>query len=356
MHTIFLADVGDGLCCALEDEFYEGIQVDWGSQQPVRRTISAWDRLDKVHVAADSFPVAFVLSHYHADHYNGLVSASLDPRYAGAWRSLTSAYGPGLPDIPHRNEFYFALFAVNRYTLGSGTEHMEFDFLRALGRLRGSDRFGYRRLYQGDNFYLGRSKIQCVWPPRHLGDARFRRKVEDALTSFGHALEVDQTLRRIHDEIREHPLPTALLGDGDLERPPSFYEGPRDPREIRSALYSRIDVTREAKDANHRLRDVANDLCLAFVYRDKLLFLGDVAAGRLSRVVDHLEARGSVDFEVMVAAHHGTSWSNALKRLRSGNTLVSSGPKLSPKYKPGYALISDRVLSTGLNGDVRVNF
>jgi len=73
MRHIYVADVNDGFCAAIHTIFGDVIQIDCGGQKyeaafnGLKRILNHFSGLD-----------IFILSHFHIDHYNGLLYASTD--------------------------------------------------------------------------------------------------------------------------------------------------------------------------------------------------------------------------------------------------------------------------------------
>jgi hypothetical protein len=227
-HRMIMLSVGDGLCCGLEEVHGYSSQLDWGRSGSPEAAVNAYKRfiynygisypwVDPIsNYLASGFPNAFVLSHYHADHYNGLMNASQAKIFQRSWRGLSCVLLPGIPEIPDLSEdeklsFYLALFALNALKIGSETGHMDYDFLRALGRLSHRRNFAYRRLFQDDQFNLGRLRYECLWPPRTITDTNFGVRVRRAVDLFQQALEEHPELRYIHDRIGRESTFKALM-------------------------------------------------------------------------------------------------------------------------------------------------
>src|SRR5688500_14870502 len=123
MRELHMADVGDGLCMRIKaDEAVDGgrghvMLVDWGgSSGPLAR--EAFDRA--------WLPDVFVLSHFHRDHYNGLLHAAYPPRGAGGTAApslrhtlaINRVYYPGLPRFTNNAEFLKAFHAISLRVIG----------------------------------------------------------------------------------------------------------------------------------------------------------------------------------------------------------------------------------------------
>jgi hypothetical protein len=207
------------------------------------------------------FPNSFILSHLHADHYNGLMAASLERRYEGAWMGLKRVFLPGLPDLPGglKKQFFLALFTLNAVTAGVQTGHPDYDFLGAVGKLSHTGSFRHRQLFRGDTFVLGGFRHDCLWPPRTVEDEALGGDVRKALHGFYQKLEAHPILRNLHGRISEHQTFAALAEEPE-EGDPVHLEPPLEPPpggEHDTDVFA--DLAREMEPTNKQLRRVAND-------------------------------------------------------------------------------------------------
>lgn len=346
---ILLADVSDGLCSAIYWWPHAGIQVDCGSQEGGTVAAEAWARLLHPKRGAPwGWPAAFILTHLHTDHYNGVLHASASATFPSL-HSLREVFSAGMPRVPERTQFLRALFAIAFRTLGSDTGHMEYDFLRAVVRLNGGRKVSYRRLFQGDQFAIGGAQFECIWPPREVADRPFEARVKKALDSFREACEVDPVLRQIEERIDRDRFYTNLLAENADTI--TFDESEFDPKHAQSIEFPR-EIPPATKKANKSLTEIANHLSLAFRAGSWLVMWGDVSQSRLPSAVEFLRSSRAHNFDCMVAPHHGTYWHDCLLQLRSENTLISHGPKLISKFRPEWKCISGSVDSTYVGGDL----
>lgn len=373
MHRLFIASVGDGLCGGFSSHIRgsEGgyTQFDWGGAtvsdahrgySALRARLGCRNDGWSYRTTCDG-PDEFLLSHYHADHYRGLVAAARDKEKQKFSWAPDLVFAPGLPKFKSNREVYCALFTMSAMVLGSESGSMDFDFLGAVHRLRNSvsgngkkSNFKYRQLFQGDEFSLGKQSCTALWPPRYVDDKVFSSTVEKALLKFEEAQNADDVLREIHNRITESEFVDRLLSQerSDVAFPQDRYYADLEERWVQRKGQPLLPVVEEA---NRALRAVANHLSLGFFTEGGLLFLGDISEKALPAVVDKLVSLGEVDFMYLIAPHHGTFWDKSLLSLRANTVIVSTGKRLAAKYNPHWGLVGKTVLSSYLNRDIQVD-
>jgi len=128
MRNIFVADVGDGICISIDTVPGKTLQIDWGSHQGGEIAFKKGNYID---------PEIFILSHFHVDHYNGLIYAS---NSAKKW-NIEQVYYPKLPQFDEKELFIEYLFTMNLIILGNDSGIMEYDLLKAISRINRPDFF-----------------------------------------------------------------------------------------------------------------------------------------------------------------------------------------------------------------------
>ena len=367
MNDIFMASVGDGLCLGVRSclrDFRGYAQLDWGGETQkmsldgylrMRAEIgTAYDWRSRYFVG----PREFVLSHYHLDHYAGLVAAANSPNPENYTWAPQYVYFPGIPQFESAPEFYLALFAFNAYMLGDSSGSMDYDLLRAVQTLCGAANpgsgqplFQFKALFEGDVFWLGGQLCTAVWPPRKVVGAEFSTAVANALEKFDVACNVDKELREVHERIQKRNLVGRFLeGHEDLVQHLTLDEI---RRETRQSLVQRNgqSIPKEVEEANVALRKAANYLSLGFYSSNELLFLGDVAPKVTPQIVDKLLSAQAINYRYLIAPHHGTYWEKSMASLRANNVLISNGRRLVSKYKTEWATVGSTVYSSFINGD-----
>jgi ribonuclease BN (tRNA processing enzyme) len=337
MSGIYVADVGDGLCLGIATVWGRIVHTDCGSQDGA---VAAFEGLNRMYggLARGLGPDAFVLSHFHVDHYNGLLYASAHRRIDSRIREV---YYPRLPEFKRKEDFLCALFAINYRVFGDETGLMEYDFLRAIARMNQVP-FVHTPVSRGTVVHLRGSRYEVLWPPEVLEEGRTLSTIEKALDAFDQALEEDQNTRRLYDLVREEGTFWAYLGEGTWEREP---ERTRTDQESRGRARGALPFV--VKRANESLRRAANHLSLAFFENSALLFLGDTESSEIRQIVRDLRTKHRTDFLTLIPAHHGTHWHKALRQVRCVHLVSSVGRRLCSRCDPNSGRLQTTLLPHG---------
>jgi len=348
MVTVYVPDIGDGLAAGIKTLTGCNIQIDCGSQQrPERAFRQGLCLID---------PDVFILSHFHADHYNGLFESNhlrQDRSSTSSWfiTSIKEVYFPRLPQFSQRDSFLQCMLAMNRRVLGDTTGSMEADFLHIISQVN-NQTFNYSSLSAGDTIQVEGSEIEVLWPPRTLDDENVLKVIRKAVSDFESAKVEDETLRRIYEELGESGAIRQYTDDNNQHR-----ELPGKANEPREAIHVPIEkreLPEVVKRANGSLRSAANHLSLAFHEDNKFLFMGDLESSEIKQVVDRLLKKKREHFLVFITPHHGTHWHQALGNLRADSAISSVGNRLFKHLSPEFKSMASQCLYTHLSGDIEV--
>ena len=346
MKGIFVADVGDGLCMAINTISGEIIQIDWGSQEGGR---TAFTGFKKIHYYLRS-PDVFILSHFHVDHYNGLLYASINLHEYSSFR-IREVYYPRVPEFKERKKFIDALCTMNLRVFGSETGVMEYDFLKAISRVNRIS-FKYKPLTKGDIININGSVFEVLWPPAVIDDEGDDEGtltvIRQALKDFEKVLKEDETTRQLYNRVKEEGVFESYLEEG--EKTPELEE--------LNDRYTDVNEKRRlpeiVKKANESLRKAANHLSLALFEDNRFLFLGDAENFEIRQIVNDLKSKGRKNFYVFITPHHGTHWDNSLREIECIYSITSNGNKLYSRMKTHFKEIAKRSLATYVNGDIMI--
>lgn len=344
MIRVYVPYVGDGLAAGICTINGTRIQIDCGSMQNAE--LAFYGGLVRI------YPEVFFLSHFHADHYNGLLYA-INSKQHYRFR-IRQVFFPRIPQFRDRRKFVLYMLAMNHYILGDTTGSMAADFLRVLSRINRNS-FKYKALSAGELVTVGGAQYEVLWPPAEIDGDSTRKVISRAIDDFENALEEDEGLRRIVGVVEEGKeigqytsteLESGVI-PGDMDK--------YDRLDNMPPLRERRNIPESVREANRSLRKAANHLSLAFHEDNKLLFLGDLESYDIRRVVELLGSKGRNRFFVTITAHHGTHRDKSLHRIRTCYAVSSVGRRLFQHLSPDYGRISNIHLNTYLNGDIKVH-
>ena len=345
MISVYVPDVGDGLALGLWTIGHEKIQIDCGSQQNPDAALMKGLR----HI----YPDVFVLSHFHSDHYNGLLQ--WDPRHHDFNPLIETVYFPRVPVFPERmelrREFVMCMLAMQHWVMGDTTGNMEADFLGVVSRIN-SRPFIYHALSMGDTMRIGSSRFEVLWPPRIVEDKGTLSVVRTAVSDFEKAAEENESLRRLREQIGERGEIQPYLGTENEEGMLPGRGEEDHERDILPSSDGRGQIPESVRHANDSLRRAANHLSISFHQDNRFLFMGDLESHEIAKVVQNLLKEDRKHFVIMIAPHHGTHWHKDLGRLRSWWVMSSAGGKLFRHVSPNFKSMCRCHLVTYLNGDI----
>ena len=341
MITVYVPDVGDGLAAGIRTLDGTRIEVDCGSQYHAE--VAFQKGLYRIE------PEAFFLSHFHTDHYNGLLHIP----YPWPWPAIRQAFYPRIPVFKNRETFLRCMLAMDHWLMGDTTGSMAADFLSVLSSINRNS-FTYRSLCKGDTVSIGGSQYDVLWPPAMVDDDATLKVIATAITDFNAAAQEDGSLRRILETIGEHgEMRPYMAEEGETGELPGRDDNAERSDDIPHAI-PRVDLPKSIRKANASLRTAANHLSLAFHEDNKFLFMGDLEKHEIRQVVRILEDKERNQFFATITPHHGTHWHKDLRHIHTCCAISSVGGRLFRHLSPQYKSISDICLITHLNGDVEV--
>lgn len=346
MFALFLADVNDGLCMAIETANFKTVLIDCGSMKGGK---IAFLGLNKI---LNNFysPHAFILSHFHIDHYNGILYASLNPGDLPYPLQINEVYYPRIPEFKEKEKFLCYLMAINLRVFGSETGVMEYDLLRALSRINIRS-FKYKSVSKGDVLNIGGSRFEVLWPPRRIDSDGVISPIRRAITDFEKALEEDEETRMIYERVKDEGIFKVYFEpSGTITRKEYIEYEINENRLFQN--YRKRKLPSVVINVNRSLREAANHLSLALFEDNRLLFFGDTEKFEIKRIIDCLKSNNRMFFYILITPHHGTHWENSMLNIKSIYSIISGSRRLSCRHLSLFNKISKIILATCINGDI----
>jgi hypothetical protein len=95
MRKLLLRNVGDGLNLIINNRNHHDLTIDFGGDENIN--------------CYCFFHASFLLSHFHADHYNGILNGHHNHCH---W-DLENFYHPAMPAFTEARQFFMSLLTMN---------------------------------------------------------------------------------------------------------------------------------------------------------------------------------------------------------------------------------------------------
>ncbi len=340
MLYIIMHDVGDGNHIDFTSTGLHSIlKIDFGTNSKKDLLFKDFPPLSpfRRHAISNSF----LLSHFHADHYNGLIQVLHRREFADIRFGFQNVYYPRFPKFPNSSILEKQMLFFNRLLLGDYSGSQQYDLIRIISKQNGRA-FKYYPLSQGNRVQGGDMEAEILWPPRLITDNEFIKTVRDLIAKIEEVLSRHPRYDELYRKMNETPKEASEAGvnTDDLE-------------EIE---LSEAEIPEEIANLGKDLRGIANRLSISFLTDKALLFLGDLECKEIATVIKYLKRSKFNHSEYMIAAHHGSHWHDSLLDIFANEILVSNGRRMVVKFKEGYKGITNRLRFTYLEGSIIVRW
>lgn len=322
MRKLLLRNVGDGLNLIINNQSHHDLTVDFGGDENIHCYCYFHD--------------SFLLSHFHADHYNGILNCY--HHHPCHW-NLENFYHPAMPTFAEAKQFFMRLLAINiRVSNNHPLQNTILDYVRRLNRKP----LKFKAVSKGDIVVCGKRKYEILWPPKELTEEEALTDIRNAIRDFDEAKESDEQLREIY--LRVNSRYAEIEDINQIET--------KSINDINGLTEFSGELSEVVQKANKSLRKAANRLSVAFRQDDNILFLGDLESNEINFVVADLVSNNNVVYDILIAAHHGTNWHRSLEGINVDICLISIGQTLKSKIKYEYKSISNKLVRTDEWGDI----
>lgn len=343
MQHLIIANIGDGLCGAAGCG-QDWLHIDCGDgkdgTKSGQRLLHMWN--------TQLGGSAIAISHFHADHVNGLFNLWLRKQNGESIIfDYQDVYYPQVPSTPTTLDLHdkvlnavisvsmldLLLMSLGWFPAGSRRHHSRIIIKDALGVLSDLCRQPpalHALCRDRRTFTVGDTDFDILWPPCSA-DADLTKRMQKLADAFDQAKKASPTIQAVAEENAARLASDYPNVEGINVQP------------LLDGLVSELANVSEIVKA---LRPLHNALSLAFRAEDEFIFFGDVTKSGVKEIVSRLQspiyvlAGGGpitcgvkkVAFKVMVSPHHGTKahWADALTNLDISQQIVHSiGPGLT---------------------------
>lgn len=368
MNKLILGSVGDGMFLGLlnySNARCNYLQIDCASKEEayVARSYSILKR-----VSIDPFP--FLLSHFHYDHYSGLIKAykKHDKFNIGTFYfpKIPKIVGVDTGELLRLNLFFESVYAFTETGL------LIIDLIQLVKDVSFNSGISIHPLSSGDVFSVGGLNFKVIWPPKTIikSESNIQKRVIVFIEEFRKFLESNPEIKDIYDELTENINTKEYLEEHSDDRftdgksnkgsnIPDCWETKSEERcrkemEIKARIEKLIKnldegTKKSLKSFAERFRKITNSLSLVFFSEDNfILFLGDLENKDIGMVGKELLQSRKTKFDILITPHHGTHWNDVLFNFRFTFALSSNGSKLYKKFRREFCEISKCSISTHL--------
>ena len=335
-----LNQIGDGLFMELAED--DNLLItDFGSQQGISNALFEYFyNLEKSFTKID-----FALSHFHQDHYSGLL-ALLNLSW---YTNFDTLYIPRLPKEDIAIKLYFAIQSMLSFKMGEYSGSMEYDFISLIRQLNRSP-FILKPLSKGDSFSINGKDFTVSWPTRNLSI--------DTLTHIARAVHEFENQIAVIPRLKE--LYTKIQGSDRIwiHASQSQKVGVKQNKESFKIQTTIQPLTKKQRAVFNKLNSIlkkgANSLSLCY-YNEGYHFMGDLESREIDQCIAGIKVnKPDLTWPVIVLPHHGTHWHHCMRSMKGFYGLSSNGPKMYRHWKKKNNKICFVNLMTHKNGTILI--
>jgi hypothetical protein len=329
MRKLLLRNVGDGQNLIINNKRQHDLTVDFGGDKNIHRYCYFHD--------------SFLLSHFHADHYNGILNCAHHHHHRH-W-NLENFYHPAMPTFAEAKLFFMSILTMNiRVSKNHPLQNTIFDYVKRLNSMP----LNFIAISKGDIVVCGKRKYEILWPPKELTEKEALTDIRKAIKDFEEARKSDEQLNEIYQRVNHRYAEIEDINQIETKNT----NDTNDTNDIKVLTEFGGELSDVVQKANKSLRKAANRLSVAFRQDDNILFLGDLESREINSVVTELVNNKNIVYDILIAAHHGTHWHRSLEDINVEICLASIGQTLKSKIKYEYKKIAKHLVRTDEWGDI----
>lgn len=337
MH-LSLNDIGDGLFLEIFDDKHRLI-TDFGSQQQI-----AAEDLYVFYDQGDGFArTDFALSHFHKDHYSGLVEIMLRD-----WQTnFNTVYIPRLPRQDEAISLFYALETIFAFSMGGYSGSMDYDFVSLMSQIN-STGFSLVPLSQGDSFTINGKPFTVSWPPKNFSNDVLAR-IGKVIVEFEEEAELIPELKELYRKIQNSDKMWIYYEGSQLQADKEKREAFKIKRKPPVLTNEQRSIFRRL---NTKLRNAANCVSLCY-YNEFVNFMGDLESAEIAQCLRYIyTSRKHMGWPILILPHHGTHWHDDMRSIAALYGLSSNGKKMARHWEKNNRSICHYNLTTLIDGTI----
>ena len=281
-----------------------------------------------------AFSNIFILSHYHKDHYEGLLQLKKERLKK---LRIEQLYYPVLPEISDEKALIQKLLVFS-FCLGDDSGCPEVDLVKLIQELNGDGiKLNYTPVAKGRNIKIGSSKYEVIWPPEKISPENNK--------------SIFSKIKKIRDEINSNPVLKSLWNEvnklkftgNDYHSFSIDFERVSKPiNDINKTFSTEInDATfKKVKDSIvSKICKVTNSLSICLYKKNEFLSFGDLESDDIKECTSQLtydKNSAYIPVKYFITAHHGTHYHEFCQYIKADYVISSNGSRMKNQFKSEY--------------------
>lgn len=318
--SIIVNPVGDGNCIFISNYTNkESAVLDFGG--------NSIESLCKKQL---EFVDIFILSHYHSDHYNGLVKFKNELNNKLHIKEL---YYPILPEISD-DPCLLHKFIFFAYCLGDESGCPEYDLSKLIQKLnQNNQNLKSTAVSKGDIINIGSSSYEVIWPPKQFS-SESNTTLSDKINNIRNEINKNASLKVLWDEVDKKDFTDSTVVSLRKE-----FEEKKNDLDTYIIASKDVKLEKTKKSIIEEIRKVTNCFSICLFKKNSFLFLGDLEGKQIKDCLSQLTYdtdSAYIPVKYFITAHHGTHYHDFCKYIKSAYVISSNGKSMKQYFKSEY--------------------